>query len=189
MGVELEYGEVTAVDYLGCRIRVRLDDRDGVESYWLHVPQRNTQGTKRRPLMPELNEQVAVLLDADGVGGVYLGGIYSTAEPPPVTDEDTDYVRFSDGTTLTYDRAAHVMALDCVGATTLKCAKNLDIQCGEPVYVKAPSATLDIPDVALNGNLKVSGNLEVGGNAEIGGNVNAAGTVMDGGGNSNHHSH
>lgn len=189
MGVELEYGEVTAVDYLGCQIRVRLDDRDGVESYWLHVPQRNTQGTKRRPLMPELNEQVAVLLDADGVGGVYLGGIYSTAEPPPVTDEDTDYVRFSDGTTLTYDRASHVMALDCVGATTLKCAKNLDIQCGEPVYVKAPSATLDIPDVALNGNLKVSGNLEVGGNAEVGGNVNAAGTVMDGGGNSNHHSH
>ncbi|MBK3440804.1 phage baseplate assembly protein V [Pseudomonas lactis] len=189
MSVELEYGEVTAVDYLGCQIRVRLDDRDGVESYWLHVPQRNTQGTKRRPLMPELNEQVAVLLDADGVGGVYLGGIYSTAEPPPVTDEDTDYVRFSDGTTLTYDRAAHVMALDCVGATTLKCAKNLDIQCGEPVYVKAPSATLDIPDVALNGNLKVSGNLEVGGNAEVGGNVNAAGTVMDVGGNSNHHSH
>ena len=183
MGVELEYGEVSAVDYQTCRIRVRLDDRDGVESYWLHVPQRNTQGTQRRPLMPELNEQVAVLLDADGVGGVYLGGIYSTAEPPPVVDEDTDYVRFSDGTTLTYDRAAHVMALDCVGATTLKCAKNLSVECGEPVSVKAPSATLDVPDVTMTGNLKVGGNLDVGGNAEV------AGTIMDGGGNSNHHSH
>ncbi|MGO2703412.1 phage baseplate assembly protein V [Pseudomonas helleri] len=183
MGVELEYGEVSAVDYLACRIRVRLDDRDGVESYWLHVPQRNTQGTQRRPLMPELNEQVAVLLDADGVGGVYLGGIYSTAEPPPVVDEDTDYVRFSDGTTLTYDREAHVMALDCVGATTLKCAKNLSVECGEPVLVKAPSATLDVPDVTMTGNLKVDGNLDVGGNAKV------AGTIMDGGGNSNHHSH
>lgn len=183
MGVELEYGEVSAVDYLACRIRVRLDDRDGVESYWLHVPQRNTQGTQRRPLMPELNEQVAVLLDADGVGGVYLGGIYSTAEPPPVVDEDTDYVRFSDGTTLTYDRQAHVMALDCVGATTLKCAKNLSVECGEPVLVKAPSATLDVPDVTMTGNLKVDGNLDVGGNAKV------AGTIMDGGGNSNHHSH
>ena len=183
MGVELEYGEVSAVDYLACRIRVRLDDRDGVESYWLHVPQRNTQGTQRRPLMPELNEQVAVLLDADGIGGVYLGGIYSTAEPPPVVDEDTDYVRFSDGTTLTYDRAAHVMALDCVGATTLKCAKNLSVECGEPVSVKAPSATLDVPDVTMTGNLKVGGNLDVGGDAKV------AGTIMDGGGNSNHHSH
>ncbi|MGU3349972.1 phage baseplate assembly protein V [Pseudomonas monsensis] len=183
MSVQLEYGEVSAVDYLTCRIRVRLDDRDGVESYWLNVPQRNTQGTQRRPLMPELNEQVAVLLDADGVGGVYLGGIYSTAEPPPVVDEDTDYVRFSDGTVSTYDRAAGVMTLDCVGALLVKCSRNITVETGEPVVVKAPSATLDIPQVTLNGNLQVNGDLGVNGN------VNATGTVLDVGGNSNHHSH
>jgi phage baseplate assembly protein V len=183
MGVELEYGEVSAVDHLTCRIRVRLDDRDGVESYWLNVPQRNTQGTKRRPLLPELNEQVAVLLDSDGVGGVYLGGIYSTAEPPPVVDEDTDYVRYSDGTVSTYDRKAGVMTLDSVGALLVKCGRNITVEAGEPVVVKAPSATLDIPQVALNGNLQVNGNLSVDGN------VNITGTVMDAGGNSNHHSH
>lgn len=177
MGIELEYGEVSAVDYMTCRIRVRLDDRDGVESYWLNVPQRNTQGTQRRPLMPELNEQVAVLLDSDGVGGVYLGGIYSTAEPPPVFDEDTDYVRFSDGTISTYDRAAGVMTLDSVGALLVKCGRNITVEAGDPVLVKAPSATLDILQVTLNGNLQVNGN------------VNATGTVMDVGGNSNHHNH
>ncbi|WP_028684152.1 phage baseplate assembly protein V [Pseudomonas chlororaphis] len=183
MGVQLEYGEVSAVDYMTCRIRVRLDDRDGVESYWLNVPQRNTQGTQRRPLMPELNEQVAVLLDSDGVGGVYLGGIYSTAEPPPVVDEDTDYVRFSDGTVSTYDRAAGVMTLDCVGALLVKCGRNITVEAGEPVVVKAPSASLDIPQVTLNGNLQVNGNVGVNGN------VNATGAVLDVGGNSNHHSH
>lgn len=183
MGVELEYGEISAVDYLSCRVRVRLDDRDGVETYWLNMPQRNTQGTKRRPLMPELGEQVAVLLDADGVGGVCLCGIYSTAEPPPVTDKDTDYVRFRDGTTIAYDMKASVMDLECVGAVTLKCARNLTVESGEPVMVKAPSATLDIPEVSMNGNLKVKGNLNVGGN------VAAVGTIMDGGGNSNHHTH
>lgn len=183
MGVELEYGEVSAVDYPGCRIRVRLDDRDGVESYWLNVPQRNTQGTKRRPLMPELGEQVAVLLDADGVGGVYLGGIYSTAEPPPVIDADTDYVRFSDGTVSTYDRAAGVMTLDCVGALLLKCGRNITVEAGEPVVVNAPSATLNIPDVDLNGNLKMKGILQVDGN------ITATGMIMDAGGNSNHHQH
>jgi phage baseplate assembly protein V len=177
MGVQLEYGEVSAVDYMTCRIRVRLDDRDGVESYWLNVPQRNTQGTQRRPLMPELNEQVAVLLDADGVDGVYLGGIYSTAEPPPVVDQDTDYVRFSDGTVSTYNRSAGVMTLDCVGALLVKCGRNITVEAGEPVVVRAPSATLDIPQVALNGNLQVNGN------------INATGTIMDAGGNSNHHSH
>jgi len=177
MGVELEYGEVSAVDYLTCRIRVRLDDRDGVESYWLNVPQRNTQGTQRRPLMPELNEQVAVLLDADGVGGVYLGGVYSTAEPPPVVDEDTDYVRFSDGTVSTYDRAAGVMTLDCVGALLVKCSRNITVESGEPVVVKAPSATLDISHITLNGNLQVNGN------------INSSGAIIDTTGNSNHHSH
>ncbi|EUB82770.1 phage baseplate assembly protein V [Pseudomonas sp. GM30] len=177
MAVELEYGEVSAVDHMTCRIRVRLDNRDGVESYWLNVPQRNTQGTQRRPLMPELNEQVAVLLDSDGVGGVYLGGVYSTAEPPPVVDENTDYVRFSDGTISTYDRAAGVMTLDCVGALLVKCGRNITVEAGEPVVVKAPSATLDIPQVALNGNLQVNGN------------INATGTIIDVGGNSSNHSH
>ncbi|MBP5951299.1 phage baseplate assembly protein V [Pseudomonas sp. P42] len=177
MAVELEYGEVSAVDHMTCRIRVRLDDRDGVESYWLNVPQRNTQGTQRRPLMPELNEQVAVLLDSDGVGGVYLGGIYSTAEPPPVVDEDTDYVRFSDGTISTYDRAAGVMTLDCVGALLVKCGRNITVEAAEPVVVKAPSATLDIPVVTLNGNLQVNGN------------VGVTGSIIDEGGNSNHHTH
>ncbi|TWC74393.1 phage baseplate assembly protein V [Pseudomonas sp. SJZ103] len=165
------------MDYPSCRVRVRLDDRDGIESYWLHVPQRNTQGTKRRPLMPELGEQVAVLLDADGVGGVYLGGIYSTAEPPPVVDEDTDYVRFSDGTVSTYDRAAGVMTLDCVGALLVKCGRNITVEAGGSVVVKAPSATLNIPQVTLNGNLQVDGDIK------------ATGVIMDVGGNSSNHSH
>jgi len=177
MGIELEYGEVSGVDYPTCRVRVRLDDRDGVESYWLHVPQRNTQGTQRRPLMPELGEQVAVLLDADGVGGVYLGGIYSTAEPPPVVDEDTDYIRFSDGTVSTYDRAAGVMTLECVGTLLVKCGRNITVEAGEPVIVMAPSVTLDVPQVTLNGDLQVNGS------------INATGAIMDAGGNSNHHSH
>ncbi len=177
MSIELEYGEISAVDYPSCRVRVRLDDRDGIESYWLHVPQRNTQGTQRRPLMPELGEQVAVLLDADGVGGVVLGGIYSTVEPPPIVDEDTDYVRFSDGTVSTYDRAAGVMTLDCVGALLVKCGRNITVEAGEPVIVKAPSAILNIPQVTLNGDLLVNGGIK------------AAGSIMDAGGNSNHHSH
>jgi phage baseplate assembly protein V len=167
MTIDLAYGEVSAIDYPKCRIRVRLDDRDGLQTYWINVPQRNTQGTKRRPLMPELGEQVAVLLDEDGVGGVYLGGIYSTAEPPPVVDEDTDYVRFSDGTVSTYDRAAGVMTLDCVGELLVKCERNITIESGGAVTVKAPSATLDIPKVTLNGDLQVMGN------------INAKGSVRD----------
>lgn len=183
MTLQLEYGEVTAIDHKTCRLRVRLDDRDGLQTYWLNIPQRNTQGTQRRPLMPELGEQVAVLLDADGVGGVYLGGIYSTAEPPPVVDEDTDYVRYSDGTVTSYDRAAGVMTLKCVGALVLKCERNITVESSEPLVVRAPSATLEISQVILNGQLLLAGDLRVEGN------ITATGAVMDTKGNSNHHSH
>lgn len=169
MLVELEYGEVSAVDYKTCRIRVRLDERDGVQSYWLNVPQRHTQGTKSRSLMPEIGEQVAVLLDTDGVAGVYLGGVYSTAEPPPVVDQDTDLVRFRDGTTVAYDSAAGAMEISCVGIVRLQAAQS--------VTVKALNVVLDTPQATLEGNLQVNGN------------VSATGTVMDAGGNSNHHSH
>ncbi|WP_405123504.1 phage baseplate assembly protein V [Pseudomonas sp. M20] len=177
MPTQLEYGEVTALDHKTCRLRVRLDDRDGLQTHWLNIPQRNTQGTQRRPLMPEIGEQVAVLLDADGVGGVYLGGIYSTAEPPPVVDEDTEYVRYSDGTVVAYDRAAGVMTLDCVSTLNLRCGGEITIEADEPIVVKTPSAILDIQQVKLNGDLLVKGN------------VYATGTVMDVGGNSNHHNH
>ncbi|TDV42883.1 phage baseplate assembly protein V [Pseudomonas helmanticensis] len=177
MPTQLEYGEVTALDHKTCRLRVRLDDRDGLQTHWLNIPQRNTQGTQRRPLMPEIGEQVAVLLDTDGVGGVYLGGIYSTAEPPPVVDEDTEYVRYSDGTVATYDRAAGVMTLECVGELVLKCDGSVTIEADESIELRAPSATLRIPKVALHGNLLVNGNID------------ATGAVRDVEGNSNHHKH
>ncbi|AKA25715.1 baseplate assembly protein [Pseudomonas chlororaphis] len=57
------------------------------------------------------------------------------------------------------------------------------MEAGDPVVVKAPSATLDIPQVTLNGSLQVNGDVAVNGN------VSATGTVLDVGGNSNHHSH
>lgn len=177
MPTQLEYGEVTALDHKTCRLRVRLDDRDGLQTYWLQIPQRNTQGTQRRPLMPELGEQVAVLLDADGVGGVYLGGIYSTAEPPPVVDEDTDYVRYSDGTVVAYDRVAGVMTLECVGEVVLKCGGDITIEATGLVLLRAHSATLEIPQINVNGDLRIKGD------------VYASGTILDAGGNSNHHQH
>jgi phage baseplate assembly protein V len=176
MPTQLEYGEVTALDHQTCRLRVRLDDRDGLQTYWLNIPQRNTQGTQRRPLMPEIGEQVAVLLDADGVGGVCLGGIYSTAEPPPVVDEETEFVRYSDGTVVAYDRVAGVMRLECVGTLLVKCGRCI-VEVAESLEINAPQAMLKIPKVVLDGNLTVNGDID------------ATGAVRDVEGNSNHHQH
>ncbi|MNO60735.1 Phage-related baseplate assembly protein [compost metagenome] len=184
-----------------------MDERDGVESYWIHVPQRHTQATQRRPLLPEIGEQVAVLLDAEGVNGVYLGGIYSTAEPPPVVDQDSHFIRFSDGTSVTYQRKTHQLTVDCVGSAKVHYASNITVNAGGnidataggsisvtaggAVTVKASGpASVTAPEITLTaGTTTVKGDLEVMGNTKVAGNVNAGGSVMDAGGNSNHHKH
>ena len=188
MSAELDYGVVTAIDYKSCCVRCRLDDRDGVETYWLHVPQRNSQGVKRRPLMPELGEQLALLIDDDGVSGVVLGGVYSSAEPPPIDDEVTDYVRFRDGTVVKYNQEANTLDIDCVGTVnvatkTLTATADVVQVKARQVAVEAESASISASQSSIKGNVGVEGNLEVNGN------IHATGSIMDDGGNSNHHSH
>ena len=139
----LQFGLVSSVDYLSCRVKVRLEEFEGLESWWLKMPQRHSKSTKSRPLLPEIGEQVAVLLQRDGVNGVVLGGIYSTAEPPPVTDADTEFVRFSDGTAVTYNRQTHVLQVDCVGAMAFKAAQTIKLEAGVAIVLSAPRIDLN----------------------------------------------
>lgn len=79
------------------------------------------------------------------------------------------------------------------------------IKSGTHVTVQAPKVTVDSPDTTCTGNLLVKGKLtyqggmagsggsgaaaSITGNVQVEGNINATGTIMDAGGNSNHHSH
>jgi len=199
----IHFGRVTAVDAKTCRIRVELPERDALVTYWLHVPQRNTHHNQHRSL-PDLGAHVVVLLAANGVDGAYLGSIYSDAEPPPVVDEHQEYVRFSDGTEVSYDPATHTHRINCVGKIEILAATTVLVQAGA-------SVTVDTPEVIVTGNATVQGkltvqggmqvtggsgaaasiqgNVAVSGNVSVDGNVDATGSVMDAGGNSNHHSH
>ena len=77
------------------------------------------------------------------------------------------------------------------------------IKSGSHVTVQAPSATVQADDTHVTGNLTVDGaivgkgglavsggsGVSVEGNIGVQGNIDASGTIMDGGGNSNHHHH
>lgn len=102
----LKFGVVSATDPATCRVRVRYQDNEGIESYWLAVTQRQAYGT-RDYHMPEVGEQVACLIDAHNEEGVVLGGIYSAADPTPVSSQDKRHVAFKDGATIEYDAASH----------------------------------------------------------------------------------
>ena len=82
---------------------------------------------------------------------------------------------------------------------------DLLVKSGTHVTVQAPRVTIDSPQTDVTGKLTVQGLLTyaggmsgsggsgsaatITGNVTVEGNVNATGSVMDGSGNSNHHSH
>lgn len=104
-------------------------------------------------------------------------------------------------------RRWHHANMELLADTLMKLIAGGDvlIKSGTHVTVQAPSITLDAPQTTCTGKLTVDGLLtykggmsgsggsgaaaSIQGNVRVEGNINASGTIMDGGGNSNHHSH
>ena len=104
-------------------------------------------------------------------------------------------------------RRWHHANMELLADTLMKLIAGGDvlIKSGTHVTVQAPSITLDAPQTTCTGKLTVDGLLtykggmsgsggsgaaaSIQGNVQVEGNINASGTIMDGGGNSNHHSH
>src|ERR1044072_6250530 len=66
-------------------------------------------------VLPDLNTQVAVLM-ANADDGVILGALYNAEKKPSQGAADKTYIKFKDGTLITYDRVAHkyTIAMDTV---------------------------------------------------------------------------
>jgi phage baseplate assembly protein V len=194
----LKFGTVSAVDEQTMRVRVRLPDLDNLRTDWLPVLTRKSLRDKDYWL-PDIGEHVAVLLDANGDDGVVLGAIFSDADTVPVVSRDKWHRRFDDSAELEYDRASHTL-------TVRGGIRKVIVEVGETILLKAGTkVTIDAPEAECAGNLLVKGKLTyqggmagsggagaaavITGNVQVDGNVDAAGSIMDGGGNSNHHSH
>ena len=148
----LKFGVVSATDPANCRVRVKYQDNEGIESYWLAVAQRQAYGT-RDYHMPEIGEQVACLIDAHNEEGVVLGGIYSAADPTPVDSQDKRHTVFKDGAVIEYDASAHRATvtlpgqaritigqdgiLEVQGATTIVLHGAVDIDFRSSVNIRA----------------------------------------------------
>ncbi|SUH11735.1 baseplate protein [Salmonella enterica subsp. enterica] len=70
-GVTRQTGIISDIDEAVVRVRVTLPECDNLRSNWLAVLQRNTQDNKDYWL-PDIGEQVEVLLDDNGEDGVVL---------------------------------------------------------------------------------------------------------------------
>ncbi|KGA43111.1 phage baseplate assembly protein V [Pectobacterium odoriferum] len=193
MSLSRRIGTISAVDEARVMVRVRLPECDNLRTAWLPVLQRNTQNNKDYWL-PDIGEQVEVLLDDNGEDGLVLGAIYSAADVPMLADKDKRAVTFADGAHIEYDRRTHTLTIN--GAV-----QHIAISSGVDVVVNAQRVTINAPETTVTGKLLVQGQLtyesgmsgsggaNLNGNVSISGNVSASGSVMDAGGNSNHHSH
>ncbi|EAM2626103.1 phage baseplate assembly protein V [Salmonella enterica] len=238
-GVTRQTGIISDIDEAVVRVRVTLPECDNLRSNWLAVLQRNTQDNKDYWL-PDIGEQVEVLLDDNGEDGVVLGAVYSSVDTAPLASRDKRYVQFSDGAAFEYDRTLHQLTVNGgiekivievkertqltspqvevraqhvtvisetvdVAATSVG-VKAVDVNVeASHTGIKALNVTVDAPLSTFTGDVTVMKKLTwlggmagsggignsavITGNVNVLGNVNASGTLMDNGGNSNHHSH
>ncbi len=179
-GVTLRWGFVTAIDETNHTVRVWLPDLE-LETWWLQVPTAGSRGDRHYGL-PDIDEHVVCLLDRRGEVGVVLGSVFGQRDAVPVTGgPDRHHIRYRDGTTFDYDRRTHRLALSVRGA--------VELVADGPVTVIAPAVTIDSPQVTVTGHLTAQSGLQVNGPVAVDGSIDATGSIMDAGGNSNHHSH
>jgi phage baseplate assembly protein V len=166
---------------------------DGEVSYWLAVLKSKTLKDKAY-WMPDIGEHVAVLIDENAEEGVILGAIYSSQDTPPVSNANKCHIKFQDGTVLEYDRAEHKLKADVKGDIDVKATGRCDVDCQSQIYIKSTTnITIQAPSINMRGgspaNGVFEGNFTLIGNLEVQGNIHATGSIIDDGGNTNHHSH
>lgn len=114
------------------------------------------------------------------------------------TDEG-DHIRFKRGMDI-YIKSGNKLDAD-IANDVVVAAKRLDAHASESAVLRAPVVTLkadaitmetysgQTPLAILKGDMRLEGNIEIIGNVDTTGNIGASGTIIDGGGNTNHHTH
>jgi len=138
----LKFGVVTHNDPNTCRVRVKFAAQEDVVSHWLPVLQQKTFQDKFYSL-PDVDEQVACLMDERLEAGVVLGAIYSEVDNVSVTTKDKLYVQFSDGSVIEYDKVNHKMTADIKGAAEIRASEGVVI----------------VGNVAVTGNITATGTI------------------------------
>lgn len=198
-GVIFATGTVSAIDPKTVRARVRLPDHDNLRTWWLDVMQNNTYKNKDYCL-PDVGDQVKVLMTPDGVEGVILGAVYSSQDTPVISDPDKRRTDFADGTFVEYDRKNNAMAIGgaiktltitthndvtviAQNSATVK-TQNALIDAANSATIKTQKATVNSPETEVTGNTTIKGDLLVkgsitgqGGMAISGGKGGAAATI------------
>lgn len=158
----IKVGKVVAVDEAKARVRVQLLDNDEMVTYWLQIAVPKAQNDKFY-WIPDVGELVLCAFLEHGLEqGFVIGAVYNEKDQTPVQDKEKFHIKFKDGSWIEYDRREHKLTAFIKGDINITASGNI---------------TLQAPVVNIVGNLEVQGN------------IHATGSIIDEGGNTNHHSH
>ncbi|HYD67004.1 phage baseplate assembly protein V [Azospirillum sp.] len=198
----VHFATVEAADYAKARVRVRIGPNVTAWLPWAAA----RAGGDRSWHPPEVGEQVVLAAPCGDLNqAVVLGSVYQAKHAAPGDRATVSRTVWEDGAVLEYDRAAHAYTLDVPAAGTitlhLGAARvvltndGVALECGGSRLSVTPDAiTLAAPAVGMSagggsGTATLAGNFRMQGQLAVTGDVSASGSVLDGGGNSNHHSH
>lgn len=173
--MKIATGTISDIDERRVMARVRLPDHDNLRTAWISVLQRNTQNNKDYWL-PDIGEQVKVLLDMDGEDGVILGSVYSSVDTPAIASRDKRRTDFSDGAFVEYDRKQSAMTIGgnikTLHITTLA---DVEVNTATATVKATQSATIDSPNTIITGDATVEKDLTVRGALKAEGGLQASG--------------
>jgi phage baseplate assembly protein V len=136
----VSFGVVTATQDFGARARVRIEG--GMETPPLSTLKRRGRGDRENwPL--EVGEQVLCLFPSGSLAqGVILGAVMTKDSLPK---EEGHRVSYSDGASVSYDKAAKAMRI------VLPDGAKLEVHGGAEVTIRAQTVVVEADSVALGG--------------------------------------
>ncbi|MGL5512671.1 MAG: phage baseplate assembly protein V [Sporomusa sp.] len=124
---EIRYGRVSSVDPQCMTARVVFEDKGNMVSWDLLCITANSL-ENRDYWLPDVGKKVVCeIMDNENSQGFIKGAIYDTSNPSPRNNQDIRSVDFADGTVIEYNRASHVLNINCVGDINIKAAGKITI--------------------------------------------------------------
>lgn len=120
-------GLVSKVNPEACSARVIFQDRSDVVSYDLPILVRGSLENKDYWLPGSGEQVVCLFLPSGNAQGYILGSVYSKKDKPPVADSNKRCLKFSDGSTLEYDRNTNTLTINAVGPISIVAEGNVSI--------------------------------------------------------------